>query len=194
MSGLFRVRSSMIDVKVKDESVNMNRDESRDAQPLNSWTFGVLADERLKEELPGSDPTTNGLLLFLNRASADLTAELEAEVHKPLGLSWSEYRLLFVLWIAGDLEPARVAELTQTSRASVSNLSISFIDQGLIDRRPSLTDKRSVLLSLTSEGVRRVRQAYLAQNAKQQELFAVLTEEEQAILRLLLAKMVRSRR
>lgn len=171
----------------------MNGDEIRADGPLNSWGFGVLADARLRKEFPGSDPTTNALLLFLNRASADLTTELEAEVHKPLGLSWSGYRLLFVLWIAGDLEPARVADLTHTSRASVSNLSVSFIEQGLIDRRPSLTDKRSVLLSLTDEGVDRVRQAYLAQDARQKELLSVLSEEEQTILHLLLAKMVRSR-
>lgn len=161
--------------------------------PLNSWTFGVLAENRLREEFPHSDPSVNSLLLFLNRASADFTTDLETEVHKPLGLSWSEYRLLFVLWIAGDMEPARVAELTHTSRASISNLSLSLMNMGLIDRRPSLTDKRSVVLSLTDLGVDKVKQAYLDQDARQRKLLAVLTDEEQAILRILLAKMVRSR-
>lgn len=167
--------------------------EPRSEGPANSWAFGVLADSRLRGEFPGSDPSANSLLLFLNRASADVTAELETEVHKPLGLSWSGYRLLFVLWIAGDLEPARIADLTHTSRASVTNLSTSFVEQGLIDRRPSQTDKRSVLLSLTEEGERQVKSAYLAQDARQKELLSVLNEEEQAILRLLLAKMVRLR-
>jgi MarR family transcriptional regulator, negative regulator of the multidrug operon emrRAB len=160
---------------------------------LNSWTFGLMADERLRREFPGAEPTTNTLLLFLNRASADLTSILEAEVHKPLGLSWSGYRLLFVLWVAGDLEPARVAELTHTSRASVSSLSMSFIEQGLIDRRPSETDGRSVLLSLTEKGADLVRRAYLAQDARQRELFSTLTEAEQEILYILLSKMMESR-
>lgn len=173
--------------------MEVNETELRNDGPLNSWSFGVLADVKLREEFPDSDPSVNSLLLFLNRASADFTTELEAEVHRPLGLSWSGYRLLFVLWIAGDLEPARVADLTHTSRASVTNLSVSFIEQGLIDRRPSLTDKRSVLLSLTDAGVEKVRQAYLEQDARQRKLLSVLSEEEQAILRLLLAKMVRLR-
>lgn len=167
--------------------------EPRGDGPANSWTFGILADTRLRNEFPTSDPSANSLLLFLNRASADFTADLEAEVHKPLGLTWSGYRLLFVLWIAGDLEPARIADLTHTSRASVTNLSATFVEQGLIDRRPSETDKRSVLLSLTGEGKKQVKEAFLAQDARQKELLSVLTQEEQVILRLLLAKMVRSR-
>lgn len=167
-----------------------NEDPAHKAGVLNSWSFGLMADERLRKEFPGADPTTNTLLLFLNRASADLTSILEVEVHKPLGLSWSGYRLMFVLWVAGDLEPARVAELTHTSRASVSSLSTSFIEQGLIDRRPSETDGRSVLLSLTEKGADLVRRAYLAQDAKQRELFSTLTEAEQEILYILLSKMM----
>lgn len=159
---------------------------------LNPFTFGLLADERLGEEFPGIDSKTNTLLLFLNRTSAGFTEELETEVHRPLGLTWSGYRLLFVLWIAGDLEPARVAELTYTSRASVSSLSTSFITKGLIDRRPSETDGRSVLLSLTEEGHALVRRAFIDQDRLQRELISALTDAEQEILQILLSKLMRA--
>lgn len=162
-------------------------------EALTSFTFGLLASERLEEEFPGIDTKTNTLLLFLNRTSAGFTEDLEAEVHRPLGLTWSGYRLLFVLWVAGDLEPARVAELTYTSRASVSSLSTSFITKGLIGRRPSETDGRSVLLSLTEEGRALVRKAFVAQDQLQKELISALTDAEQEILQILLSKLMRAR-
>ena len=141
--------------------------------------------------MPEVDADVNNLVLFLNRASGLLTSALEAEVHKPQGLNWSGYRLLFVLWIAGDLEPHRAAVLTNTSRASVSSLSNSFIEQGLIARRPSDTDRRSVVLSLTEQGRQKVRSSFLAQDKAQREWLSVLTETEQEILRMLLAKMMK---
>lgn len=163
-----------------------------ESKPLDSWTFGQTAIARLREEFPDRDPSANALVLFLNRASADLTTELEITVHRPRGLSWSEYRMLFVLWIAGALEPARVAELTHTSRASVSSLSTGLVARDLIHRYPSPTDKRSVLLSLTARGLSTVRQAYEAHDDCQTDLLSVLSNEEQTILRILLAKLVRS--
>ncbi|MGP6174034.1 MarR family winged helix-turn-helix transcriptional regulator [Corynebacterium sp. A21] len=159
---------------------------------LDYWTFSLLARERVIEEFPEINPDVNGLVLYLNRASGHLTAELETEVHKPQGLSWAGYRLLFVLWIAGDLEPHRAAVLTNTSRASVSSLSQRFIQEGLIHRRPSSTDGRSVVLSLADAGRDKVRAAFLAQDEAQKGWLSVLTDTEQEILRMLLAKMMES--
>lgn len=172
-----------------DENQHGSGDNST-GEALNSYTFGLQARDRLAEEYPGIDTKSNTLLLFLNRTSAGFTEELELKVHKPLGLTWSGYRLLFVLWIAGDLEPARVAELTFTSRASVSSLSTTFINKGFVGRRPSKTDGRSVLLSLTEEGERLVREAFEAQDRVQHELMSVLTDAEQEILQVLLSKMM----
>lgn len=142
------------------------------------------------EKVPEVDPDANTLVLLLNRASGYLTTVLESEVHLPQGLSWSGYRLLFVLWIAGDMEPHRAAALTNTSRASVSSLSNAFEKEGLIERRPSETDGRSVVLSLTDKAREKVRSAFLAQDQAQRPRLDVLTDTEQHILRMLLAKMM----
>lgn len=160
---------------------------------LTTWGFSQLADERLREEFPDADPSINSLMVILNRAAEDLTGAIETQAHRPVGLSWLAYRMLFVLWIAGPLEPARIADLMHTSRATVTNLSMSFIKDGLINRRPSQTDRRSVQLTLTPRGVERVREAYLKQSDIQKQLLSVLTAEEQQILRLLLTKLIRER-
>lgn len=160
------------------------------SEQIDYWSFSLLGKERLEQEMPEVDADVNNLVLFLNRASGHLTSALESEVHKPQGLSWSGYRLLFVLWIAGDLEPHRAAMLTNSSRASVSSLSAAFSEEGLVDRRPSSTDGRSVVLSLTDKGRQKVRAAFLAQDKAQRKWLSVLTDTEQEILRMLLAKMM----
>lgn len=160
---------------------------------LNSYTFGLLAERRLRGEFPDDESRTSALLLFLHRVSSGLTTDMENKVHKPMGLTSTGYRLLFGLWIAGDLEPARIAELTSTSRAFISNLSNSFIDEGLVTRRPSERDRRSVVLSLTPKGRDKVRTVYMSQADVKEELFGALNETEQEILQILLAKMLRAR-
>ena len=99
--------------------------------------------------------------------------------------------MLFALWVTDELEPARIAELTYTSRASVTSLMNSFIERGYLTRRPSQTDGRSVVLSLTESGLNLARSAFLAQNDRQEELLDALSPDEQQILRILLAKMMR---
>lgn len=164
----------------------MSRENGND----NYWSFSLRAYDRITEEFPDIDPRANELILFLNRASGQLTATLEKEVHQPLGLSWSTYRFLFVLWIAGDLQPNRIAELTLTSRGLVSSIATTLLEAGLVDRRPSQTDGRSVDLSLTDEGRRTVREAFLAQNKRQAQMLQNLTDAEQEILRILLKKLM----
>lgn len=174
-----------------DDGMDTNSDQDHPPEELDYWSFSLLGKERLEQEMPGVDADVNNLVLFLNRASGHLTSALESKVHKPQGLSWSGYRLLFVLWIAGDLEPHRAAALTNTSRASVSSLSNSFIKEELLDRRPSKTDGRSVVLSLTEKGRQKVRTSFLNQDKAQREWLSVLTDTEQEILRMLLAKMMK---
>lgn len=156
----------------------------------NYWSLGLRARERIVEEFPGVDPVPNDIVLFLNRASGILVDKLDQEVHRPSGLGWSGYKFLFSLWIMGDLQPYRIAELTHSSRALVSSLTASFLAAGYIDKRASQVDGRAVHLSLTESGQVRVRAAFEAQNRLQTSLLESLTSTEQEILRMLLAKMM----
>lgn len=156
---------------------------------IDARTFGVLSQQRIREELPHIDPRLNTVLVQLNRTSANLISAFEAKVHRDLDISWAGYRLLFVLWVMGEVEPARAAELTHASRASVSTLSASFVTRGLVTRRPSTKDRRSVVLTLTEEGRQFVLKAVEKQEDAQREILADLTAEEQEILSILLNKV-----
>ncbi|MGC0362354.1 MarR family transcriptional repressor of emrRAB [Rhodococcus sp. 27YEA15] len=168
-------------------------DDPESREELNFWSFIDLANNRLAEEVGVHHKLATELLLTLNRASNIVTYDLESSVHRPRGWSWSSFRLLFVTWLAGPIEPKAAAELTGMSRAAVSNLSKTLINDGLIDSRPSKKDGRSIQLFLTDAGRRAMVDTFGEQNERELAWADVLTEAEQRILLLLLNKLITNR-
>ncbi|WP_168583007.1 MarR family winged helix-turn-helix transcriptional regulator [Gephyromycinifex aptenodytis] len=158
-------------------------------EELDFWSFVRLARTRLTQQ-GFSDPHATELLLTLNRASGIITYDLEASVHRPAGRSWATFRILYVLWLAGDLEPRRVAELTGLTRAAVSNHLGPLLREGLLHREPAAHDGRSVILSLSTRGEREIQSLFAAQHEREVAWTAALTQDEQATLVRLLDKLV----
>lgn len=160
---------------------------------LDLWSFIDLARQRLAEDVEGVDVQSTELLLRLNRASSLVTYDLEAGVHRPRGRSWATFRIMYVLWLAGQLESHRIASVAGMSRAAVSNLVGPLVEQGVLVRRPHPEDGRAVLLSLSEAGEAETREAYVRQNAREREWTAALSPAEQRQLSDLLAKLVEGR-
>ena len=154
------------------------------------WSFVASANRRLAEEYGFSHQLATQVLLTLNRASNLVTYDLEATVHRPRGRSWSAFRLMFVVWLAGPLEPSATARLTGLSRAAISNLTKQLVSDGLLDRTPSEVDGRSAHLSLTDAGRAEMVAVFHDHNEREFSWTDVLSEEEQAILVLLLNKLI----
>ncbi|UOX89236.1 MarR family transcriptional regulator [Amycolatopsis sp. FBCC-B4732] len=163
------------------------------AAELDFWSFVALANRRLAEEYGFRHQLATEVLLTLNRASDLVTYDLEAAVHRPRGRSWSAFRLLFVVWLAGPLEPKSAARLTGMSRAAVSNLAKVLVADGLLDRTPDEHDGRSVRLSLTDAGHDEMVSVFQEHNEREFGWTDALTETEQRILVMLLGKLITSR-
>ena len=159
---------------------------------LDFWSFVREARDRLTDA-GYADPGATELLLTLNRASGIVTYDLESSIHRPAGRSWSAFRILYVLWLAGAMEPKRVAELTGLNRAAVSNLTGGLVDDGLVCREPAPHDGRSVRLGLTPRGVEEIRTLFAAQHEREQAWAAALSPAEQHVLVTLLDKLVGAR-
>ncbi|HEY2062980.1 MAG TPA: MarR family transcriptional regulator [Amycolatopsis sp.] len=160
---------------------------------LDFWSFVALANRRLHEEYGFRHQLATEVLLTLNRASDLVTYDLEAAVHRPRGRSWSGFRLLFVVWLAGPLEPKEAARLTGMSRAAVSNLVKTLVADGLLDRTPAEHDGRSVRLSLTKAGHAEMVEVFREHNEREFSWTNALTEAEQRVLVMLLDKLITSR-
>ncbi|TCP50776.1 DNA-binding MarR family transcriptional regulator [Tamaricihabitans halophyticus] len=162
-------------------------------EELDFWSFVRLANDKLAKEHGFRYHLATEVVLTLNRVANIVTYDLEAAVHRPRGRSWSAFRLLFVTWLAGPLEPKRAAELTGMSRAAVSNLVKGLSSDGVLDRLPGTRDGRSVRLSLTDKGAAEMVELFRVHNEREQEWASALTDAEQRILLMLLDKLITNR-
>jgi len=167
--------------------------DSATAGRVDFWSFIELAKSRLGSEFGPDGLSATEVLLTLNRASMAITYDLESAIHRPRGLTWASFRLLFVTWLAGPLEPKKAAELAGVTKAAVSNLAKSLIDADLLTRTPADRDGRSVQLALTDNGRRQIHALFAEQSDREQAWVGVLTPAEQHILVMLLDKLIAGR-
>jgi DNA-binding MarR family transcriptional regulator len=136
-------------------------------EKLDYLSFVDVAVARAAD-LPGVDPGAMRLVLSLHRLTSALVYDLESTVHRPRGLSWPGFRVLFVLWLAGPLESKRVAELSGMSRAAVSALVNTLEKGGWVRRHRAEHDRRAVLLALTDNGLEMITASFRAHNQREQ--------------------------
>jgi DNA-binding MarR family transcriptional regulator len=124
------------------------------------------------------DLSTFAAMFNLFRVSSRLIGDLELTVYRPAGLSSAGFRVLFTVWVFGELEPRRIASLSGVSRAAVSSVLNTLERDGFAERTRESPDRRLVTVRLTAEGERRVEAAYRAQNRRERALLAPLSPAE----------------
>ena len=151
--------------------------------------FVDRALDDIPERLDGIDRQAMQLILLLHRVTNVVVYDLESRVHRPAGWSWSAFRAVFTLWVSGPLEPSRLAELSGMSRQAVSSLVKTLSADGLIQRSAAEHDARSVVLTLTPAGTRRITQVFRDHNHREADWAATLDPDEQATMIRLLGKL-----
>ncbi|MBA0126638.1 MarR family transcriptional regulator [Haloechinothrix sp. YIM 98757] len=160
------------------------------AEQLDYLSFVDYAVDEATGHLPDVDPVAMRLVLTLHRLTSALVYDLEATVHRPHGWSWSGFRVLFVLWLAGPLESKRIAHLSGTSRAAVSALVKTLERDGLVTRRRAEHDGRAVRVDLTDRGRADIARAFGTHNEREQAWASTLSEQERTTLIELLDKLM----
>jgi DNA-binding MarR family transcriptional regulator len=153
--------------------------------------FAEVAIDRTAQRLPETDSAAMTMVMLLHRVANTVVYDLESTVHRPAGWSWSAFRLLFALWVSGPAEASRVASRTGMSRAAVSSLAKTLAAAGLVARATDPRDRRSVVLSLTADGTRRLEAAFREHNRREAQWAALLSAEELDVLNSILAKLAR---
>jgi DNA-binding MarR family transcriptional regulator len=142
---------------------------------LDARRFERAAVDAVAEALPGADLDALRASFDLIRASTRLVQRLEAEVHSPAGWSMAGFRVMFCVWVGGELEPRDIARLSGLSRAAVSSVLNTLERDGLVERSRESHDRRLVTVRLTPDGARRLAAAYAHQNEVEQDFFAGLS-------------------
>ncbi|MDX2376364.1 MarR family transcriptional regulator [Microbacterium sp. LRZ72] len=158
-------------------------------------SFVADAEDRARErfgELGRSQAVPIGLLM--RRVNRLMAVDAEQEVLLPEGLTWASFRVCFSLWVRGPMEPHRVAQLASMSRASVSAARKILVDCGYVTSVGSTNDQRSIVLSLTPQGIAHTEETYARHLQLTLEWLEPLSPPEQQILLGLLGKLMASPR
>ena len=88
------------------------------------------------------------------------------------------------------LTQQQIAQMLGIRPQSASEAVTSLEEQGLVEKSPNPQDKRSFLLHITPEGLRRQQEILIRRQENADRILAPLTEEEKETLRVLLQKVV----
>jgi len=92
------------------------------------------------------------LLYRLSSVSRRVAAACADVYLTEFGLSVSEWRLMAQIGRFGTISAKDVAEKISMDRVSISRAAAKCLAEGLIQEKPSLTDRRSKVLSFTPKG------------------------------------------
>jgi len=157
-----------------------------------AW-YAQHASAQVAATRTADDTHTFTLAYNLLQLTQVLVNDLEAQVHRPRGLTLPGFRLLFKLWLLGPTQPARLAELSELTRAAVSNLVNTLEGDGFVRRTRTDTDRRTVIVDLTDRGRVTVAETFERQIQREREWFAALDEDERQRLGATLRHLIESR-
>jgi len=160
------------------------------ATPIDAARFERVAGQQVATLDPNADLLTFGVTFNLMRMATRMSQSLEADVHGPAGWSMAGFRVMFVVWVAGELAPNEIARLSGLSRAAVSSVLNTLERDGLAERSRESDDRRVVTVRLTTVGRKRLTKAYLEQNRREGELLSGLSRRELEQLNTLLRRMI----
>jgi DNA-binding MarR family transcriptional regulator len=126
----------------------------------------------------------------LIRAANRVQQDLETSVHRPAGLTWAAFRVMFTIFSTGPIAPTQIARLSSISGPSASSVLNTLERNELVRRRPSEIDARSVTVELTALGLETATAMIVTNNARETMWAEVLTPGERAIFAELLRKLL----
>ena len=137
----------------------------------------------------GFDDDVMAVAFHLYRATQEAIARAEAEVLRPLGLSWVSYVTLMALWVAGPSEVRTLARMQVASKPAVVKSLDGLERRRFVRRRRSTADRRLVDVALTTTGRTLVRRLQRAIHRREHRLTGRLSVAEKRTLARLLRKL-----
>ncbi len=161
------------------------------ADVVTEQDYERFARRRIAEM--GGDAAAFSLSYNVLHLAYMMITDYEALVHREQGWTMPGFRLMFKLWLLGPTQPARLAELSGTTRSAMSNLINTLERAGLVERARDGQDRRVVFVALTEEGRAAVARVFPVQNAREARWFDVLDEDECAHVVRLIRRVVAAR-
>lgn len=152
-----------------------------------------VAIAQWRKEMPELDPLPMELTARLTSVGRHLSLQYLEPFFKERGLQLREFDVLATLRRAGApyaLTPTQLFEVLMLSSGGMTNQLDRLEKAGLIARRPNPDDRRSMLVTLTEEGLALVNEAVPKHVENEARALAPLSEDEQHTLNALLGKLL----
>ncbi len=137
-----------------------------------------------RRQRPALDVSTMGVIGRISRLSRLLERRIE-EVFAAHGLQGGRFDVLAALVRAGEphrLTPTQLYNSLLVSSGAITNRIDRLVDEGLVTRGASVSDRRSMPVQLTETGRDLLDEALIAHLKNEEELIAVLEPRERELL------------
>jgi DNA-binding MarR family transcriptional regulator len=91
---------------------------------------------------------------LLHQAAASAREHQVREALDPLDLTWTQFEVLWNVWIFGERDAGWVARAALVSKSGLTSILTQLERRRLIERRPDAADGRKSLVTLSDEGQR----------------------------------------
>ena len=154
--------------------------EEGTGEAATGQSFEARARRVVAEHVPDGDLDAMEVMFHLLRAAARVVHDLETNVHRPMGLTWAGFRVLFCTWVDGPLPAHEIARLSNVSRASISSVLGTLERRGLLTRTRSSTDRRVVHVELTARGRSHMAAHWRRQNDRERQWASAVDPDRRA--------------
>ena len=126
----------------------------------------------------------------LYRAASVVSRRAEREMLGDLGLSWSAFVSLWVLWVWGEMEAAPLASECNLAKGTLTGMLTTLEKQELVRRTQHPADKRRVLVGLTDTGYDSIEELYPQFNQLETAFTQGLDDADKVELARLLRRVI----
>jgi DNA-binding MarR family transcriptional regulator len=124
------------------------------------------------------------------RAASAVRRRAEREVLSDAGLSWGGFTILWVLWVWGDMETGRLADECDLSKGTLTGMLTTLERQELVVRERIESDRRRMLVSLTSTGLATIEELFTRFNAFEGHMASHMSDRDKRQLARLLRVVI----
>jgi MarR family 2-MHQ and catechol resistance regulon transcriptional repressor len=154
--------------------------------------FETAARARLGSVAPELDLDSFQAVWLLHESASAARRHLERRALARHQLSWTQFEVLWQLWLFGAQDHGEIATDVRMSKASVTAITTALATRGLLARTASDDDRRRVSYALTGQGIGLMRELFPPFNRAEAEVSQGLTPGEKAALAGLLRRLLAS--
>lgn len=119
-----------------------------------------------------------GLIKFMSLFHSLFTPTFKKKIDDEYGCSKNQIKAIMILGRAKEITPTILGKCMDMEKGSITTLIDSMENMGLVYRKDEPTDKRKIIIKLTTEGKRYYIRQEEKFNTRIEGLFSTLSEEE----------------